>query len=270
MLLRRLFFTAATAHAFVHPPAPRTTRLQMMPPKPGDMTPESMRQAADALKTLKPDQIQQMLKEVEDMSPEERERLKGMGINPDMLKMSMKVMKANPNVIKMAQEQMAKMSPEQMKQASDLAQKQMEAMAPDDLERMADSAIAGAGGPQVVDVDVEEDAPARNARDEALVDALFVVAAAMSKQPGAVTLEAFKQLPPIQSLRGELPDDLSDAEIADAWCRSVHICHAIDATPHWFVSTTGGPRRASPWAPRPTRRRSRAPGWRWTSSTTTT
>ena len=37
-------------------------------------------------------------------------------------------MKANPNVIKMAQEQMAKMSPEQMKQASDLAQKQMEAM----------------------------------------------------------------------------------------------------------------------------------------------
>ena len=216
MLLRNLFFTAATAHAFVLPPAPRTTRLQMMPPKPGDMTPESMRQAADALKTLKPDQIQQMLKEVEDMSPEERERLKGMGINPDMLKMSMKVMKANPNVIKMAQEQMAKMSPEQMKQASDLAQKQMEAMAPEDLEKMADSAIAGAGGP-VVDVDVDEDAPARNARDEALVDALFVVAAAMSKQPGAVTLEAFKQLPPIQSLRGELPDDLSDAEIADAW-----------------------------------------------------
>ena len=125
-------------------------------------------------------------------------------------------MKANPNVIKMAQEQMAKMSPEQMKQASDLAQKQMEAMAPEDLEKMADSAIAGAGGP-VVDVDVDEDAPARNARDEALVDALFVVAAAMSKQPGAVTLEAFKQLPPIQSLRGELPDDLSDAEIADAW-----------------------------------------------------
>merc|ERR1719298_325242 len=146
MLLRRLFFTAATAHAFVHPPAPRTTRLQMMTPK--------------------PDQIQQMLKEVEDMSPEERERLKGMGINPDMLKMSMKVMKANPNVIKMAQEQMAKMSPEQMKQASDLAQKQMEAMAPEDLEKMADSAITGAGGPQVVDVDVEEDAPARNARDE--------------------------------------------------------------------------------------------------------
>ena len=129
-------------------------------------------------------------------------------------------MKANPNVIKMAQEQMAKMSPEQMKQASELAQKQMEAMAPEDLEKMADSAIAGAGGPQVVDVDVEEDAPARNARDEALVDALFVVAAAMSKQPGAVTLEAFKQLPPIQSLRGELPDDLSDAEIADAWAKA--------------------------------------------------
>jgi hypothetical protein len=83
---------------------------------------------------------------------------------------------------------MAKMSPEQMKQASDLAQKQMEAMAPEDLEKMADSAIAGAGGP-VVDVDVDEDAPARNARDEALVDALFVVAAAMSKPVGKSTRE---------------------------------------------------------------------------------
>ena len=49
MLLRRLCFAAATAHAFVLPPAPRTTRLQMMPPKPGDMTPESMRQAADCV-----------------------------------------------------------------------------------------------------------------------------------------------------------------------------------------------------------------------------
>ena len=82
-------------------------------------------------------------------------------MHPTHRLLSTQVMKANPNVIKMAQEQMAKMSPEQMKQASDLAQKQMEAMAPEDLEKMADSAIAGAGGPQVVDVDVEavNDAP---------------------------------------------------------------------------------------------------------------
>merc|ERR1719161_227428 len=94
----------------------------------------------------------------------------------------------------------------------------MESMAPDELERMADSAIAGAGGPVVdVGMDVDDGASARGARDEALIDALFVVAAAMSKQPGAVTLEAFKQLPPIVSLRGDLPDDLSDGEIADAW-----------------------------------------------------
>merc|ERR1719217_1627748 len=80
-------------------------------------------------------------------------------------------------------------------------------MAPDELERMADSAIAGAGGPVVdVGMDVDDEASARGARDEALIDALFVVAAAMSKQP-----------PPIVSLRGDLPDDLSDGEIADAW-----------------------------------------------------
>ena len=67
MLLRACYSSRPRRRTFVLPPAPRrTTRLQMMPPKPGDMTPESMRQAADALKTLKPDQIQQMLKEVED------------------------------------------------------------------------------------------------------------------------------------------------------------------------------------------------------------
>ena len=136
--------------------------------------------------------------------------------------MSMKVMKANPNVIKMAQEQMAKMSPEQMKQASDLAQKQMEAMAPEDLEKMADSAIAGAGGP-VVDVRRGRGWRRRgNARDEAL-DALFVVAAAMSKQPGAVTLEAFKHV------------------------RCAASCPTTCPTRR---SRPRGPRRASPWTPR--------------------
>jgi len=68
-----------------------------------------------------------------------------------------------------------------------------------------------------VDNDSSGERPARNARDEALVDALFVVAAAMSKQPGAVTLEAFKQLPLIASLRGDLSDGLCDEEIAEAW-----------------------------------------------------
>ena len=176
MLLRNLFFAAATAHAFVLPPAPRTTRLQMMPPKPGDMTPESMRQAADALKTLKPDQIQQMLKEVEDMSPEERERLKGMGINPDMLKMSMKVMKANPNVIKMAQEQMAKMSPQDMAAAA----KSMAASSPEVVDRVVDNVRAAV-----------RPSGDMTAKDPALIDAMYVAAEYMSQPPtGGVTFRA--------------------------------------------------------------------------------
>ena len=52
---------------------------------------------------------------------------------------------------------------------------------------------------------------------QALIDALFTVAQSMSKVAGTVTLAAFKQLPPIQSLMGDLPDDLSDEEVADAW-----------------------------------------------------
>mmetsp|Transcript_17692 Transcript_17692/g.52622 ORF Transcript_17692/g.52622 Transcript_17692/m.52622 type:complete len:276 (-) Transcript_17692:59-886(-) len=217
-----------SAHGFQLKPAaaaPRAAPLSMLPPRPGDMSPETMKQAADALKNLSPEQISQMLNDVENMSEDEKKRLKSMGINPAMLQMSMKVMKQNPGVIKMAQEQMANMSPEQMKQASDMAQSQMESMSQEDLEKMADDAIRNVPnipGSPVIDVDAipaaaPASAGARGARDEALVDALFTVGAAMSKAPGKMTLAAFKALPPIASLRGELPDDLSDAEIGDAW-----------------------------------------------------
>ena len=144
-----------------------------------------------------------------------------MGVNPDMLKMSMKVMKANPGVIKMAQEQMSKMSPEQMQQASDMAAKQMEGMSPAQIEAMAAEAANApfTPMPSVVDVPAAAAPAARGARDAALVDALFTVAAAMSPGDG-VTLGALKQLPPIASLAGELPDDLSDDEITSAWTDS--------------------------------------------------
>ena len=35
-----------------------------------------------------------------------------------------------------------------------------------------------------------------------------------------MSLDAFKALPPVASLRGGLPDDLSDDEIADAWAEA--------------------------------------------------
>ena len=141
-----------------------------------------------------------------------------MGVNPDMLKMSMKVMKANPGVIKMAQEQMSKMSPEQMQQASDMAAKQMEGMSPAQIEAMAAEAANApfTPMPSVVDVPAAAAPAARGARDAALVDALFTVAAAMTPT-GAVTLDALKALPPLQSLAGDLPDDLSADEIAGCW-----------------------------------------------------
>jgi len=52
----------SSAQAFQLKPAaaPRAAPLSMLPPRPGDMSPETMKQAADALKNLSPDQISQM------------------------------------------------------------------------------------------------------------------------------------------------------------------------------------------------------------------
>jgi len=228
---------AARVSSLVAPPTmirAATLSVGMLPPRPGDpMSPEMMKNAADAMQNLTPDQISTMLDEVENMGPEEKKRLESMGINPAMLKMSMKVMKANPNVIKMAQDQMSKMSPQDMQKASDLAAKQMESMSPEDLERMADEAArAPIPAPRVtVDATVAAAAPgaARDASDAALVNALYTVGAAMGDGSG-VTLAAFEKLPPVASLLGDLPDDLTAAEVAEAWTDAgLDVAAAADA-----------------------------------------
>mmetsp|Transcript_20135 Transcript_20135/g.69120 ORF Transcript_20135/g.69120 Transcript_20135/m.69120 type:complete len:167 (+) Transcript_20135:39-539(+) len=103
----------------------RNVQVRSMP----NFSPEQMKQAAEAMKSMSPDQMKEqterMMKDIENMSPEEQKRLKDMGMNPDLLKMSMKMMKANPGMLQAAQQQMAKMSPDQLAQASAMAQKQM-------------------------------------------------------------------------------------------------------------------------------------------------
>ena len=53
--------------------APRTV-ARMLPPPGGPMSPEQMKQAADAMKNLTPEQIEMMLGEVENMGPAEKAR----------------------------------------------------------------------------------------------------------------------------------------------------------------------------------------------------
>jgi len=190
------------------------------------MTPEQMQMAAQAMKNLDAAQIGKMLEEMEKMGPAEKEQMRKMGTNPDMLMMSMRLLKANPGALEMAKKQMEKMSPEQMAEASKAAQEQMQNMSPEQLEFMASQANAAT---PTIDVPIAAPADAASARDPALVDAFFKAGEFSTNPPtGGVDLRSFKALPPIAALRGDLPDDLSDDEIEQVWAEQAAGAARVD------------------------------------------
>jgi hypothetical protein len=104
-------------------------------------------------------------------------------------------------VFQLAQEQMARMSPEQMEEAASKI-----ASAPA-------SELDGAVGA------IKDLASVQNsAKDPALLDAMFKAAEYMSRPPtGVVTYRAFSLLGPIAALRGDLETDLSEDELKECW-----------------------------------------------------
>lgn len=78
------------------------------------MDPASMAATADRMKNMKPEEMDVLIKEIDDMDDAQRQQLKAMGMDPTMMKMSMKMMKENPAIMQSAQRMMEKMSPEEM------------------------------------------------------------------------------------------------------------------------------------------------------------
>lgn len=209
-------------------PGPLPVRLSMNVGN-GGLSPEALKQSFEMMKNLTPEQLDLMLSQMENMKPSEKESMKKMGVNPDLMKMTMKTLRNNPKIFQAWQKQMASMSPTEMEEAAKLAQEQMQNIDPTqyeeltaeatrNLETLADMEAAG------LPVDVGSPVPAApgiagTAKDPAVIDAMFNTAKFTANLPSSlVDIKAFKLLPPIAALRGMNDEmDLSDTEINDIW-----------------------------------------------------
>lgn len=144
-----------------------------------------------------------------------------MGMEPDLMMRSMKMMRDNPQMAESARKMMEQMTPEELMEQSRLAQNQMSSMDSKDVEA-ATKAMENLSPEQIdaaAELIKEQGLPTQMAADEPLVlDTMYRTAEMMTRPPtGGVSLQAFATLPPISVLSGTRDEDLSQEELEECW-----------------------------------------------------
>ena len=187
--------------------------------------PTTLAESAERMKNMTPEDMATLIGEMENMDPAQKAQLKAMGMDPDTMLISMKMMKDNPAMMATAQKLMSNMTPEEMMKQSREAQQKMSSMSKEELEAAAEVAKKQMENisPDMVDEAVKamkeaSTTAAGSSSDPAVIDAMYKVGEMMSKPPtGKVTFQAFSVLPPIAALRGDREQDLSKEELAECW-----------------------------------------------------
>lgn len=192
--------------------------------------PRNMKAAAQAMKNIKPEDLNRMMEEMESMNPLQKGALKAMGMDPEMMKKTMEMMKDNPKMIESAQKLMENMSPEELLEQSRAAQKQMASMTPELLEER--SKVLGEIPAEQLEqaVEIMKEQQAQKAKensepsigpkydDKEVIGAMFKVGELMSEPAtGGCTFAGFASLPVIQLLSGDREFDLSSSELKECW-----------------------------------------------------
>ena len=188
--------------------------------------------AIDQMKNLKPGDIDRMMSEMENMNPIQKQALKAMNMDPDVMKKTMQMMRDNPAMVANAQKVMETMSPDELLEQSRKAQEQLKDMSPEDLDKtnefmksipqdQMDAAVQTIKAQSSSDDDdegIEMVTGPGSASDSAVVDAMFKVAEYMSSPTeSGVTFSGFYSLPSIQLLQGDREFDLSMSELKECW-----------------------------------------------------
>jgi hypothetical protein len=240
-----------SSHGFVVPPErshSNSMSVLKSTPNPNNLSPKDINgmaaAAAEQMKNLKPEDIDKMIEDFDNMNPLQRGALKAMNMDPDVMKKTMLMMRDNPAMIKNAQKLMETMSPEELLEQSRKAQEQLSKMTPKDLEaankvvsqipedqlnaaveaiKSERSKNGGVIDAAIVNTDdvVEKvmDTGPGSSSDNEVIDAMFRVAEYMSDpySRGGVTFAGFSSIPIIQLLSGDREFDLSPSELRECW-----------------------------------------------------
>lgn len=210
---------------FMSTPMPDPERMKQIMEEEA-RNPENMKASANMLKNLKPEDIDGMLREMDNMPEAQKKQLEAMGMNPEMMRQSMEMMKANPAMAKQMANMMESMTPEEMMEKSRQAQANFANMgmgspaAPSAQPAVVDAEVVKSEDEDVdEDDDDEEETEPVPLPDADVLDTLYKTAEIMSDGLGGkVTFAGFSSIPPIALLIGNDSErDLSKKELKECW-----------------------------------------------------
>lgn len=190
------------------------------------------------MKNMSEQDIENMIREMDNMPAAQLNQMKAMGMDPAIMKQTMNMIKDNPSMRKSMAEMMGQMSPEEIMERSRQAQESIK-----NMNQMSTPPTTAASTTAVEtkvteiededdeDDDEEEDDEDKVEVDPEVLDAMFRVGEIMSgddTSSSGVTFDGFKSLPPIaimsstsyggaSSSDDDLDLTLTKGELTEAW-----------------------------------------------------
>jgi hypothetical protein len=200
------------------PPLPDPERMRQIMEE-ESKNPANLKASAEMLKNLKPEDLDSMLREMDNMPESQKQQLKAMGMNPDIMRQSMEMMKANPQMAKQMANMMETMTPQEMMDKSRQAQAQFEVASSATSKMPVMDAQLEKEDQTEPELENETESEPIPPPEKEILDTLYRTAEIMSDPPtGKVTFAGFASIPPIALLIGNDSErDLSKSELKECW-----------------------------------------------------
>ena len=102
-------------------PSPDPERLKQIMQEEA-MNPDNMKKSAELMKNMKPEMIDEMLQDLDNMPEAQRKQMEAMGMNPAIMRQSIEAMKSNPKMVEEMGKMLDHLTPEEILERSRQAQ----------------------------------------------------------------------------------------------------------------------------------------------------